>query len=52
VRKTICHRSVTYTLTQYGDKLVASCNLNDGNGVQHQVFNRADVKLIANLGGA
>jgi hypothetical protein len=39
-------------LNQVGTKLVATYNLNDGSGFHTQIFNKADVKLIANFGGA
>ncbi|MBI3411064.1 MAG: hypothetical protein HY040_22245 [Planctomycetes bacterium] len=42
----------TYILNQVGNKVVAVYNLNDGNGFQTQTFNRSDVKLVANFGGA
>ncbi len=42
----------TYTLNQVGNKLVATYNLNDGTGFHTQVFNRCQVKLVANFGGA
>jgi RTX calcium-binding nonapeptide repeat (4 copies) len=42
----------SFVLNQVGNKLVATYNLNDGNGFQTQVFKRSDVKLVANFGGA
>jgi hypothetical protein len=42
----------TYILNQVGNKLVATYNLNDGTGFHTQTFNKADVKQIANFGGA
>jgi len=41
-----------YTLNQVGNKLVAVYNLNDGTGFHTQVFERSQVKLLANFGGA
>jgi hypothetical protein len=41
-----------YTLNQVGNKLVATYNLNDGTGFQTQVFEKSQVKLLANFGGA
>lgn len=41
-----------FTLNQVGNKLVATYNLNDGAGFRTQVFNKADVKLLANFGGS
>jgi serralysin len=42
----------TYILNQVGNKLVATYNLNDGTGFHTQTFDKSDVKLIANFGGA
>jgi hypothetical protein len=42
----------TYVLNQVGTKLIATYNLNDGTGFHTQTFNKADVKQIANFGGA
>ena len=42
----------TYVLNQVGNKLVATYNLNDVTGFHTQTFDKADVKLIANFGGA
>jgi hypothetical protein len=42
----------TFVLSQVGDQLVATYNLNDGTGFQTQTFNKKDVRLIANFGGA
>ena len=41
-----------FTLNQVGNKLVAVYNLNDGTGFHTQTFNKSQVKLIANFGGA
>ncbi len=41
-----------FTLNAVGNKLVATYDLNDGTGVRTQVFNKSDVKLVANFGGS
>ncbi len=42
----------TYVLNQVGRMLVATYNLNDGTGFHTMTFNKSDVRLIANFGGA
>lgn len=41
-----------YTITQVGNMLVAVYNLNDGTGYHTQTFQKSQVDLIANFGGA
>ncbi len=42
----------TYVVNQVGNKIVATYNLNDGTGFHTMTFNKSDVKLLANFGGA
>jgi Ca2+-binding RTX toxin-like protein len=41
-----------FVLNQVGKQLVATYNLNDGAGFHTQIFDRSQVSLIANFGGA